>query len=176
MKDELTVSAAAHPVTKTFARLLKGLMRDPQSSLTAKFNGDTLHLYAKAQRGDYPVLSGAKGRCVEALEFLAEAAGAKFHLLESFSGDPAEHRPFEQNPTFDLEAAVKLVGDFCSLLFPHPLAYPLEYERKNDLAIIRLPATGVDDEILIRALDNVFYPYGFAQGMILKIRPAKEAQ
>jgi len=174
MRDEFR-----NPITKAIHSLVEG-MCEHRSTLNIEEieTDDSLLVTIRPNTADTPLLVGKQGAGIKALEWLVEKAGNLagkkcFVTLEnSFTGKTGSFQPFIANEQFDLEVLKRLLFQWLSIVFDKPVGMNFRNGKPNELKVFLNPENfTVDDEVTIRALAQVFYPYGYRNGCIVKIRP-----
>jgi predicted RNA-binding protein YlqC (UPF0109 family) len=123
---------------------------------------------------DYRVICGKQGRQIRALKLLVDrmAARAKcqyqIELHDGYSGPHEAIMAFQPNPEFNFAEATLLVSKFLNALFERPIIVKSSIMGHH---LVILVDANNDELPYIYALGDVFYPYGFRQGCLLKVKP-----
>lgn len=173
--------AIQNPITKAMKSLLEGMCEFPKSlEIVEVETDDTLMIQILPHTADTPLIVGKGGAGVRALEWLGERAGklagkrCLVALDNSFEGRTQNgSQPFSYNSQFDVDALKRLLNTWTTLVFSGPVGMTME-TKHNQLKIYLDPHNGeAEDPATIRALAQVFYPYAFRSGGIVKIRPVE---
>lgn len=170
MRDEFR-----NPITKAVHQLVEGICYN-KASLTIKEaeSGDVLAITILPHPSDARFLVGKEGRVIKALEWLARRAGEQANIKcllsmeDAFSGDSKSASV--TNPELDLDVLKRLMLKWTSLVFDSPVGMDFR-NGSGTLRIYLAPAkTSANDEIVIRALDSLFFQYGKSNGHVVYVR------
>jgi len=157
--------------------IIRGMCNHPDSlEIQEDDSDDSTKLTLLPHTADYRIICGKQGRQIKALQFLAKALSDRsgngkpmtLELRESFVGDMEEHRPFKPNPKFDPEACKALVQTFVNALFGRAVITHASFNRRRATLHVTIE-NEPDESAAVAAMGDVFYPYGYGQGCILKI-------
>jgi predicted RNA-binding protein YlqC (UPF0109 family) len=169
-------------ITELLIPIIRGMCTHPEAlEITESQSGGVFTITLSPHTADYRILCGKGGRQIRALQFLVNSfelrGGRMMHLAlrESFNGKLEDKRDFTYNPEFDCRRAVEIVREFCEILFARKV--DITFRRKKDTLKITVETDPArpDEMPTVAALADVFYPYGFRQGCVIKIRSNHEA-
>jgi predicted RNA-binding protein YlqC (UPF0109 family) len=173
-----------HPISKIVFPLVEGICKYPEQLEIKERNGtepNSITIVLYPHMADYPKLCGMDGRQIKALRFLVKrmgekmSIGAELDLKESWNGDRENKTPFEHNPNFDKTAAIELITMFEMAIWPDSFNdRTVKTRQEGDKWHIYLTATKEEDQSLIVALADVFYPYGYRNGCKIVIHAGPE--
>lgn len=175
MRDEYD-----YAITKAVYQLVDGMCQHP-GTIKLEEVGDPNHvrMILRPSVADIKVIVGKAGAGVKSLTWLVERAGAiagkhyQIEVEDDFYGKDNGPQPFVSDPKFHLDAFKRLLAEWTAMVFPGPVGMSFR-KIGRDLRVNLEPRDGSPDDVTtIRALSQVFYPYGYRQGCIIKIRPCE---
>ncbi|HEU4345890.1 MAG TPA: hypothetical protein VFU31_30430 [Candidatus Binatia bacterium] len=174
MRDEFK-----NPITKAVHQLVEGICYHYGSLKIKEAETDeVLAITIWPHPGDAPLMVGKQGRTIKALEWLASRAGKLSHkpcylsLEDGFSGNPKEPAG---KIDLDLDVLKRLLAQWTQLVFDCPVG--MEFRNGNgEIRVYLNPAkASPDDEIVIRALDSLFFQYGKSNGCVVYIKSTQNS-
>jgi predicted RNA-binding protein YlqC (UPF0109 family) len=163
--------------------LIRGMCKSPDELQISELDSDGVTVIVLLPHAnDYRILCGKGGRQIRALQFLVNSfelrlgIPMRLELRESSTGArDSESRKFEVNRDFDDRGCMETVRRICDTLFARSCA--IHFKRKPaELRIEIITDPKHPEEIpTVAALGDVFYPYGYAQGCIIKIKSNHES-
>lgn len=160
-----------HPIANCLKPLIHGMCRHPVD-IEDQTHGFTIIPH----RADFRIVCGKRGRTIKALQAIASAAALRDGLwfdvkLEEGEGEPEPDSPFVQNIEFDVfgaERRIKEIAEMCGLLVD-----VITTVRVNDRMDVSIRVRTAAQEAILTAINDIFYPWGFRNGMIIKVKAVK---
>jgi hypothetical protein len=166
-----------HPVSKAICPVIAGACRHRDVLKFDEVHNDSgARLSITPHRADFPVLLGKKKRQFLAFNMLFESASlrrgecGKLRLNEGTVGQP-EFERFNFNPGFDVHGTRELLETLLAMLFDKPPTMKIDRGSDPEKLFVNL-WFGNDDPyntMIAQALNDAFYPYGYRQGIRLRI-------
>jgi predicted RNA-binding protein YlqC (UPF0109 family) len=177
MRDE-----SKNPITRAVSQLVSGICNYPNSlKIVDVETDDALVLTIYPHTADTRLLVGKRGQTIKALEWLGSRAGRMvgkrcfIGLENSFDGENGDEAKFVPNDQFDVDGLKRLMSAWLALVFPKSVGMDFRNSVDGELRIYLKPEDYTsDDAVVIRALTEVFYPYGMNNGCVVKVRPAED--
>ncbi len=167
-------------LAKNIRTILEGICWHPEQST---FEGDTddpasLRVTFQPAAPDLRCCIGESGRCIKGLQHVAAVIGrlngyrASIHLKEDFAQHEREDHEFTQNPAIEIKPIADLASSLLSASFNRPVK--LKMKRQNDLLRLETDTRSDGENVLLQALNEPLYAYGYRQGIIIKLTATQE--
>lgn len=158
--------------TKT---ILTGICWHPeQSSFSWDPQPGRLHIRFEPDPRDLRFCIGENGRCIKGLQHVVAVIGklngyrATISLQEQFKDGPVrEEHEFEQHIGFDDREIISVTSGLLASAFARETR--LRHKRSNDLLELKTEARTDGEQVIINALNEPLYAYGYRQGCLIKL-------
>jgi len=184
VKPKVTAAHTMNSLSELLFPLLRGMVTDPQGlKIVEQPPVNRMALIAVTPAAaDYRILCGTGGRTIRALSALTSLLGhalgtpARLELRENFQYNQAPNVPFIQNDDFDKRACIDNIKQFCAVLFDREVPITWNPNAPGVLEVwIDADLDDAKEVSTVFALGESFYPYGYRQGTMIKIKTLKKS-
>lgn len=175
MRVESRSATELHPISAELKPLIVGMCRYPLDlRYVEELEGNNLDICILPNQADFRVLLGRQASRLNSIKLVARTIAGRLglscsiELKESGRGEPEGDQPFEQNPEFDVARTIEAVRRLCRMGLDREAE--ITHRRDNDKLRVMVVCRSPEEEAFVWALNDVFYSWGFRNGMIVKIK------
>jgi hypothetical protein len=160
-------------LSKNVLTLLKGMCWHPDQAVAEVETRPNLRITYQPVPSDLRCCIGQGGKCIKGLQHVASVIArlngyrASIHLKEDFGQHERVEHTFTQDPTIDPQPIAQLASGLLSASFNREVK--LAIKRKNDLLRLETRIDSDGENVLIQALNEPLYAYGYRKGIIIKL-------